>query len=231
MGRSSDLTAFEKARILSLNEEGKSLRQISVAVGRSVCAIQNTIKKYKIERKFLCVREKKEHKDTKKLSARDEKYLFLLSKRNRRKTVPALTDELNVTRDNPVSKSTVRRSLLSFGMDGRVACKKPLLRRANVLKRLNFAREHVTWTEEQWAKVLFTDETKIEIFGSHRRVFVRRMEGERYLNSCLIPTVKYGGGSVMVWCGVCVNGALPLHRIDGIMKKETYHQILIRKVR
>lgn len=125
----------------------------------------------------------------------------------------------------------MRRSLQSFDMNGRVACKKPLLRKANIRKRLKFAQEHVNWTEEQWNRVLFTDETKVEVFGTHRRVFVRRKAGERYRNECLVPTVKFGGGSVMCWGAICAKGALPLHRIEGIMTKQTYHQILIRKVK
>lgn len=111
-----------------------------------------------------------------------------------------------------------------------VACKNPLLRKANIKKRLQLARDHVNWTETEWSKVLFTDETKIEIFGSHRRVFIRRMSGERYKSECLIPTVKHGRGSIMVWGAVLCEGALPLHLIEGIMKKESYHQILIRRV-
>lgn len=41
--------------------------------------------------------------------------------------------------------------------------KKLLLRQGNIRKRLMFAQEHVNWTEDQWAKELFTDETEVEI--------------------------------------------------------------------
>ena len=42
-------------------------------------------------------------------------------------------------------------------------------------------------------------ESKFEIFGSNRRVFVSRGVGERMISACAFPTVKHGGGSVMVW--------------------------------
>ena len=58
---------------------------------------------------------------------------------------------------------------------------------------------HLNWTIERWKSVLWTDESKFEILGSRRRQFVRRTAGERYLDSCLTSTVKYGEGSVMVW--------------------------------
>lgn len=76
--------------------------------------------------------------------------------------------------------------------------KKTLLRKLNIQKRLKFAKEHVHWTTRQWEKVLFTDETKVEIFGTHRQTFVRRALGEHYNNECLVPLVKFGGDLLCV---------------------------------
>ncbi|KZS00198.1 TE: Transposable element Tcb1 Transposase, partial [Daphnia magna] len=112
----------------------------------------------------------------------------------------------------------------------RVAAKKPLLRKQNVAKRLAFAKDHVNWTNEQWGQVLFSDESKFEIFGNKRRLFIRRFEGERYKKYCLQPTVKHGGGSIMVWGAISTKGALPLKRIEVKMDMKVYHQILIRHV-
>ena len=80
-----------------------------------------------------------------------------------------------------------------------MAKKKPYLRLANKKKRLIWAKEHRHWTEEDWKKELWTDESKFEVFGSHRRTFVRRRTGEKMLEECLMPSVKPGGGNVMVW--------------------------------
>jgi len=55
----------------------------------------------------------------------------------------------------------------------------------------------------QWRSVLWSDESKFAIFGTNLRVFVRRREGERMVSACVAPTVKHGGGSVMVWGGLC----------------------------
>ena len=46
--------------------------------------------------------------------------------------------------------------------------------------------------------VLWSDESKCEIFGSNRRVFVRRRVGEWIISACVVPTVKHAGGGVMV---------------------------------
>ena len=66
-----------------------------------------------------------------------------------------------------------------------VTClKKPLLRAKNKQKRLQRARHHKDWTIGKWNEILWSDEFKFEIFGSKRRVFVRRFEGERASQQC-----------------------------------------------
>ena len=65
--------------------------------------------------------------------------------------------------------------------------------------RLVWAMKHRQWTTEKWKKVLWTDESKFEIFGSSRRVFVHHRVGEKTVPQCVTSTVKHGGGSVMIW--------------------------------
>ena len=44
----------------------------------------------------------------------------------------------------------------------------------------------------RWKSVLWSDESKFEIFGSNGYVFVSRREGERMISACVVPTMKYG---------------------------------------
>ena len=41
-------------------------------------------------------------------------------------------------------------------------------------------------------KILWSDETKIELFGLNTKCYIWRKPGT-------IPTVKHGGGSIMLW--------------------------------
>uniref|UniRef100_A0A3B4U6F4 Uncharacterized protein n=1 Tax=Seriola dumerili TaxID=41447 RepID=A0A3B4U6F4_SERDU len=41
-----------------------------------------------------------------------------------------------------------------------------------------------------------------------------------------MPTVKHGGGSIMLWGCFAANGTGALQRVNGITKKEDYLQIL-----
>ena len=123
-----------------------------------------------------------------------------ISLRNRKMSSSAISSELAETIGTHVHPSTVGRSLIRSGLHGRVAAKKPHLRHGNKAKRLNYAWKHRNWGAEKWQQVLWTDESKVEIFGRRsRRQSVRRRAGERYNNECLQATVKHGGGSLQDW--------------------------------
>ena len=77
-------------------------------------------------------------------------------------------------------------------------------------------------------KVLWTDKSKFEVFGSQGRAFVRCRKTENMLEECLTSAVKHGGGNVLVWG--CFGGGKVGHlfRVKGILKKQGYHSILQR---
>ncbi|KAK6476651.1 CD276 antigen [Huso huso] len=62
----------------------------------------------------------------------------------------AISSELAENSGTLVHPSTVRRSLVRSGLHGRLAAKKPYLRRGNKAKRLNYARKHRNWGAEKW---------------------------------------------------------------------------------
>ena len=58
--------------------------------------------------------------------------------------------------------------------------------------------------------VLWSDESKFEIFGSNRRVVVLRKVDERLLSACAVPPVRHGGGGVLNHCPVEKQMIVPL---------------------
>jgi len=74
--------------------------------------------------------------------------------------------------------------------------------------------------------VTFFDEKKFNRFGNDGSGYVWRKKGEALHPQCLRPTVKGGGGSVMVWGCVSRSGTGPIHRIEGIMDAIGYRNIL-----
>ena len=95
-----------------------------------------------------------------------------------------------------VSAQTVRRMLRENNMHGRRPRKKPLLQSRHKTAKLSFANDHVMKPVEFWDKILGSDETKINLFGSDGQQYVQRHPHEK----CLIPTVNHGRDSLMA-CG------------------------------
>ncbi len=73
------------------------------------------------------------------------------------------------------------------------------------LKGREFAEDKQTKDRDYWNHVLWSDETKINLFGSDGVKRVWQQPGEEYKDKCFLPTVKYGGWSVMVWR--CMSGS------------------------
>ena len=55
---------------------------------------------------------------------------------------------------------------------------------------------------------------------------MRRRTGERLNDDCISPTVKHGGGHIMVWGSFPGGGVGDLVKIEGIMDKKVYHNIV-----
>ena len=70
-----------------------------------------------------------------------------------------------------VSKKTISNTLRRHGLKSCGARKVPLLKPVHVQARLRFANDHLDDQEEEWEKVMWSDETKIELFGLNSSVW------------------------------------------------------------
>ncbi len=58
-----------------------------------------------------------------------------------------------------------RKRLGKNGIHGRVPRQKPLLTKKNTTAHLIFAKKYLNYPQDFWANILWTDETKAELFG------------------------------------------------------------------
>ena len=79
---------------------------------------------------------------------------------------------------------------------------------------------------DYWNHVLWSDEMKNYLFGSDGFKHVWRRPGEEYKDKCIMPTVKHGGGNVMVWGCMSAAGVGELHFIEGNLNSSMYCEIL-----
>uniref|UniRef100_A0A8R1I4R6 Transposase Tc1-like domain-containing protein n=1 Tax=Caenorhabditis japonica TaxID=281687 RepID=A0A8R1I4R6_CAEJA len=82
----------------------------------------------------------------------------------------------------------------------------------------------------EWNKVLWSDESKYLMIGTEGIIHVRRPVDKRYDPKYQVPTVKHGGGNVMVWGCFHANGVGPLIRITEIMNRYMYKDILEKEM-
>lgn len=151
-----------------------------------------------------------------------DRRIVRLALRNRKSTS---IDINNALADSGVAVSgrTVRRRLVSAGLRARIPRKKPFLNPAQRLKRLQWAKKHVSWTSEQWKKVLWSDETRISIFGSDGVRYVRRRPGEDCLPECTTATMKHPL-SIMVWGCMSRDSVGRLQVLNGTVNADKYIQ-------
>ena len=78
----------------------------------------------------------------------------------------------------------------------------------------------------EWFSIIWSDESKFNLFGNDGRVYVRRRIGEDLLPECVQQTVKFGGGNVMVWGCISCDGVGTIAKVEGRMKGSDYIRLL-----
>ena len=75
---------------------------------------------------------------------------------------------------------------------GKVARQKPLLSKRHMTAHLELAKRHKKDSQTMRIEFLWSDKTKIELFGLNVKCHIWRKHGTN-------PILKHGGGSIMLW--------------------------------
>lgn len=66
----------------------------------------------------------------------------------------------------------------------------------------------------------------LQLYGTAGATYVRRRKTEEYHPKCVVPTIKHGGGSIMVWGCMGANGVGEIVVCEGHMNTEKYIEVL-----
>lgn len=126
-----------------------------------------------------------------------------------------------------ISYRSVLRNLREIGFQAKKRVKKPFLSQKHRKARLEWARAHRHWTVDDWKRVIFSDETKINLWNSDGILYTWIRPGDPVQPFHLQPTVKHGGGSLMFWgCMTWQGLGYGCQVYEGTMRKEDYINIL-----
>ncbi|XP_067943292.1 uncharacterized protein [Watersipora subatra] len=182
------LTKEKRAAIIHRHQQGNSQREIAKEEYCSKKSVFTTICRWKEPGQV----EEMAGRGRKKLATdRVTRRLVRISLVDRHPTSPLLASELKESIGTELAPSTVCKSLRDNGLRGCKARRKPLSSSQQKKARLQWAKDHVNWSPEDWRAVLFSDESTFTVQNHSGNNYVRRRPGEEFKPECILPTIKH----------------------------------------
>src|SRR5260370_25754038 len=159
--------------VISLLQEGYSLCQIESKTGLGKSTIG------RIKKEVEGDKEKSKGGHPSKLSSIDKQSIICQITSGRLDNAVEATHFINNILPDPVTPQTVRNTLKQNDFHAVVKRKCPLLKKAHRLDHLKFARYHENWTVENWKRILWSHEAKINRIGSDGRAYTWKQNGRQ----------------------------------------------------
>ncbi|GFX79553.1 transposable element Tcb2 transposase [Trichonephila clavipes] len=220
---------FMRGRIIGKIEEGRKITDVAREFDIAHSVVSRLWKSFKTtgmcSRRYgeCCVRSTTPAEDRYVLSA----------KRNRRTTAQQVANQFLAASGKQISRKTVARRLRGGGLYARRPVLCVPLTRQHRTARLQWCREHHNWTEQDWACVLFSDESRFSLSSDCGRQLIWRESGTAYRPENIQEKDRYPTCSIMVWAGIMINGRTRLHVVaNGTMTGQRYiDEVLLPHVR
>ncbi len=227
MPRSKEIQEQMRNKIVDMYQSGKGYKAMSKALGLQRTMVRAIIHKW---RKLGTVVNLPRSGRPTKITPRAQWQLIQEVIKEPRTTSKELQASLASIKVN-VHDSTIRKRLGKNGIHRRVPRQKPLLTKKNTKARLTFAKKYLDYPQDFWTNIMWTIETKVELFGRCVSRYIWRKTNTAFHKKNIIPTVEHGCGSVMVWGCFASSGPGRLAIIDGTMNSALYQKILKENVR
>lgn len=212
-----------KSAVIAALKNGKSQAQVArdFNLSRQIISVWN-----RKEQSTGSVSNKQRSGRPPKLTDHVSRIIRRMSIANPRLTAADIKRDLNENHSFDISLTTVKQCLRNANLFGRRPSKKPFIFARNRKARLEFAQKYKNWTSQEWARVLWSDESKFNMFSSDGIRYIRRPPNKRDDPKYQVPTVKHGGGHVMVWGCFSRSEVGPLVEVKDIMDRFRYCEIL-----
>ncbi|KAK3521400.1 hypothetical protein QTP70_004344 [Hemibagrus guttatus] len=226
MAKTKELSKDTRNKIVDLHQAGKTESAIGKQLGVKKSTVGAIIRKWKT---YKTTDNLPRSGAPRKISPRGVKMITRTVSKNPRTTRGDLVNDLQRA-GTKVTKATISNTLRRQGLKSCSARRVPLLKPVHVRAHLKFAREHLDDPEEDWENVIWSDETKIELFGKNSTCRVWRRKNAELHPKNTIPTVKHGGGNIMLWGCFSAKGPGRLIRVKERMNGAMYREILSKNL-
>ncbi|KAK3552739.1 hypothetical protein QTP86_022149, partial [Hemibagrus guttatus] len=223
MAKTKELSKDTRNKIVDLHQAGKTESAIGKQLGVKKSTVGAIIRKWKTTDNLP------RSGAPRKISPRGVKMITRMVSKNPRTTRGDPVNDLQRA-GTKVTKATISNTLRLQGLKSCSARRVPLLKPVHVRARLKSAREHLDDPEEDWENVIWSDETKIELFGKNSACRVWRRKNAELHPKNTIPTVKHGGGNIMLWGCFSAKGPGRLIRVKERMNGAMYREILSKNL-
>ena len=222
MGKMKELSKDIQDKIVYLHKTGMGCKTIGKQLGEKESTVGVIIRKWK---KYQLTINLLWSGAPCKISKLGVNQILRKVREQPRTTQKELVDDLKAA-GTTINKMTIGNKLRHSGLKSCRAHKITLLKKAHVQAQLKFANKHLDASEEGWEKVLWSDETKIELFGINLTCRVWRKKDADLGPKNTIPSIKHGGGNIMLWDYFSCMGTGWLHQVEGKMDGAKYGEIL-----
>ncbi|KAK3548876.1 hypothetical protein QTP70_021268 [Hemibagrus guttatus] len=226
MAKNKELSKDTRNKIVDLHQAGKTESAIGKQLGVKKSTVGAIIRKWKT---YKTTDNLPRSGAPRKISPRGVKMITRTVSKNPRTTLGDLVNDLQRA-GTKVTKATISNTLRRQGLKSCSARRVPLLKPVHVRAHLKFAREHLDDPEEDWENVIWSDVTKIELFGKNSTCRVWRRKNVELHPKNTLPTVKHGGGNIMLWGCFSAKGPGRLIRVKERMNGAMYREILSKNL-
>ncbi|GFW27104.1 transposable element Tcb2 transposase [Trichonephila clavipes] len=170
------LDAFTRGRIIGKLEEGRSVTSVAAEFGIAHSIVSRLWRQFQTTGTAIRGFSSGRPRGT---TPTDDRYIVLQARRNRRQTAGEIARHTTQATGRPISRFIVARRLHGGGLFARRPVRCVPLTPAHRRRRSLWCREHQNWRDNEWGRVLFTDESRFSLSSDSHRILIWRERGSR----------------------------------------------------
>ncbi|GFY34364.1 transposable element Tc1 transposase [Trichonephila clavipes] len=204
------LDAFTRGRIIRKLEEGRSVKSGAAEFGIAHSIASQLWRQFQTTGTAIRGFSSGRPRGT---TPAEDRYFVLQARRNRRQTAGEIARHTTQATGRPISRFTVARRLHGGSLFAPPPVRCVPLTPAHRRRRSLWCREHRNWRDNEWGRVLFTDESRFSLSSDSHRILIWRereaaiiprtsfkgtgsVNGTRYCNEILLPYVGLFRGAM-----------------------------------